>query len=113
MNCPNLYLTGVPDNISESDAAIFRSKILSNTQKILEKYQIQDFNLTVSTNETVVILNKKTNAEDSSSNKLESLPLENDENYSPKNDYGQCLLQEPLYEFSQLILAQGSFLPKK
>ncbi|MGB3790410.1 MAG: ATP-binding protein [Phormidesmis sp.] len=45
----NLYISGIPEDVSESESALYRSRIISATEKLLNKTVLEDMSLVIST----------------------------------------------------------------
>lgn len=93
-----LYITGIPNTVPEVQAGVLRTRLLKLIGDLLEKNNVQEINITISTSEEVQIVGTskvpKTSTTESPVNftdQTENQPI-------------PCHIQKPLYSFNQLIL---------
>lgn len=93
----NLYLTGIPENIPEPEAAMLRSRLLNSVTNILDKCKIEDITITVSTNRELKIVTDV-------QNKISNVHNNGQEVSKEIESSASYTAQAPLYKFHQLII---------
>lgn len=100
---PQLYITGIPDSVSEAEAATFRSKILTYVQNFIIKLKISEIDITVSTSKEISIF-KANNSSSKAVKENNNQDITGDSDiYSQSAQYP---VQKPIYFFDHIILSE-------